>query len=293
VIVHQDHSVPGSPDSLPTGQGIGDTPLYAACTCAAWMQLPTAVQQIAHPRTPVRGSPNRTPNTEHRTPTPAFPFAASRLRVSPPDSKPPPRADNLQAFQSQRTDLGRESPSYEGHHPRTPVSGSPNRTLTTLPPLAPVKRGRGVGGEGATLPQQLPVRSLKPHCKGLGLESPSYTKRTTGEPGTAVPGCRGTDAASHQHSPAPLRCPSRLRGFAASREPPPPQQTPSPRRQSPGIPVAKDRSRAGKPELRGTPPADSRPRLAKPNTEHRTPPTTPKTNNFRRVCRPAAEKTRF
>jgi len=57
-------------------------------------------------------------------------------------------------------------------HPRTPVRGSPNRTPNTLPPLAPVKRGRGVGGEGAT--PHTPTRTTVSNV--LGLESPSYEK---------------------------------------------------------------------------------------------------------------------
>jgi len=54
----------------------------------------------------------------------------------------------------------------------------PCNTLATPPPLAPVKRGRGVGGEGASHPRQQPPRQSKSHSDVLGLESPSYRNRT-------------------------------------------------------------------------------------------------------------------
>jgi hypothetical protein len=64
---------------------------------------------------------------------------------------------------------------------------------------------------GPLSPKQLPIGPSKTHSKGLGLESPSYINRTTGEPGTAVPGCRGIDAATPT-TPHPLAFP-----FASSR----------------------------------------------------------------------------
>jgi len=63
-----------------------------------------------------------------------------------------------------------------------------------------------------------------------------------------------------------------LRVFASSRETTPRQhRPPSPLRQSPGIPGAEGRSRAGKPELRRAPPRDSSCYCSCSNAEHRTP----------------------
>ena len=63
-----------------------------------------AINQAPHPRTPVRGSPDRTPNTENRTC--AFPFAPSRLRVSQTACRAPgPHSRG-------RIELGLERTSY-------------------------------------------------------------------------------------------------------------------------------------------------------------------------------------
>jgi len=95
----------------------------------------------------------------------AIPFAASRLRVSPTACNCPP---------------------------------------TILPPLAPVKRGRGVGGEGATRPttQLLPENNStgQRHLLVLVLSPPWRTVLVL------------------EKSPLTIALCASLRGFAASRE---------------------------------------------------------------------------
>ena len=137
---------------------------------------------------------NRTPKTENLSFLCVFlrGFAASREA-----SRPPVSCGDLEAPQSQRAELGLESPSYGEDHPRTPVRGSPN--CPRNPPLAPVKRGRGVGGEGASHPGKLPFRRSKSHHAVLGLESPSYGIATS----DSSCSCSNTE---HR--------PSRLRSFA-------------------------------------------------------------------------------
>jgi hypothetical protein len=141
-------------------------------------------------------------------------------------------------------------------HPRTPARNSPNRTPITLPPLAPVKRGRGVGGEGATLPTH---QHAPPHItvsNVLGLESPSYEENLPRTPVRNSPnrtpitlpplapvkrgrgvGGEGATLPTHQHAPPHITV-SNVLGLES-------------------------------PSYEGKPPADSRPQLAKPNTEHR------------------------
>ena len=148
-------------------------------------------------------APSREPNSQQR-PHPPVPRTSEA-----PDAKGRSRAG--------KPELRRESP--------------------TNPPLAPVKRGRGVGGEGATRtktkPQARPATSPQPH-------SHPRLARTL----------------------ITVTCAS-LRGFAASREPNS-QQTPlTPVPRTSKAPDANGRSRAGKPELRRESPADSHPRLAR------------------------------
>ncbi|MFM7831071.1 MAG: hypothetical protein ACKPJD_04740, partial [Planctomycetaceae bacterium] len=83
------------------------------------------------------------PTTHHPPPTPrAFlrGFAASREANCP-------AAAISRHFNHKTTDLGLETPSYK----RPPPADS-HPQLAHNSPLAPVKRGRGDGGEGATLP---------------------------------------------------------------------------------------------------------------------------------------------
>jgi len=121
---------------------------------------------------------------------------------------------------------GRYSYSYSKtarHRPSFAASRAPPppcNSLATLPPLAPVKRGRGVGGEGESHPQKRPPTRSKSHSDVLGLESPSYKNRQQAIRGRQCPGVR--QGCRHSPTLTTMRFPSRLRGFAASRATPPP-----------------------------------------------------------------------
>jgi hypothetical protein len=152
--------------------------------------------------------------------TPAVPVAASQPRMRPAVCRSPAQSGSPR----KRTRGQTRPPDAQSSHPRTPVRGSPNRTpktehrkpktehspLTRYPPLAPVKRGRGVGGEGAKPPWRNCILAIKHasavRCRaGLGLESPSY-----GEPPSRFLVLVLVLVLEHR----PLRFPSRLRVFA-------------------------------------------------------------------------------
>ena len=98
---------------------------------------------------------------------------------------------------------------------------------TQIPPLAPVKRGRGVGGEWATHPETAPTPRLlgKPAATVPGRAAwmpPNASRQPHSHPRTPV---RGSPNQTLNTERRLLRFPSRLRGFAASRETYSPQST--------------------------------------------------------------------
>ena len=90
-------------------------------------------------------------------------------------------------------------------HPRTTVRGSPAN-----PPLAPVKRGRGVGGEGAkhlnTQPLAQPATALQLTRRlTRGLPSAARPTTATGKSNPAAGSQRRSDARVRAGTPRPSR----------------------------------------------------------------------------------------
>jgi hypothetical protein len=206
-----------------------------------------------HPRTPVRGSPHRKPKTDSNSYSKKYPVSPLHpaAAVSPRSCIHRTRLLAAKSFdyehEHEHEKLQQTLPESCNQKPSRPPTSrlrgfacdkhSASR-LTTNPPLAPVKRGRGDGGEGAT-PQK-------------NLSSYSYSVR---------PGGRY----SYSYSKNPQLPLTFAFPFAASRLRV--SQT-APKATSTDAPDARRSARAGKPELRRKPPADSRPRLASPKTKN-------------------------
>ena len=106
-------------------------------------------------------------------------FALRCARAGKPEPRSRLRANPGRSVPNSST----STKTQKNHNPQNLASYSYSKNpLTTIPPLAPVKRGRGVGGEGAIHPGNLPLWPSKPAglcSKDLGLESPSYEKSHT------------------------------------------------------------------------------------------------------------------
>ena len=127
--------------------------------------------QGRHPRTPVRGSPDRTPNTEHRTC--AFPFATSRLRVSQTACKAPapsPRTHDITNAQNRsRARMTQPGPFGAIRGSKLPLAiirVHPCQSVAKNHPWHQLPRTRG-------LPSAARL-TLQTHRADLGLESPSH-----------------------------------------------------------------------------------------------------------------------
>ena len=152
-------------------------------------QCPRAQHQ-SPPNFRTRALPPTAHHTNHRPCVPLRGFAASRLRVRPPASQPPPAISRLS--NRRRTNLGLKSPSCSNSHPRTPVRGSPDRTPKT---------------EHRTLPKitPSPARSAAPPrsrpCRLDPTNTPRQCRQGCAEPPNASP------TKSHATSQSPAKFP--------------------------------------------------------------------------------------
>ena len=112
----------------------------------------------------------------------AFPFASSRLRVRPTVCKAPPlQCLGAAGAVACRTYLGLASPSY-GKHKLRSVLLRFRQHKAHIPPLAPVKRGRGVGGEGEHSPCKHTNQAFKIALQRARAGKPELRETQTGEP---------------------------------------------------------------------------------------------------------------
>ena len=106
----------------------------------------------------------------------------SRLRVRPTVCKAPPlQCLGAAGAVASRTDLGLASPSY-GKHKLRSVLLRFRQHKAHIPPLAPVKRGRGVGGEGEHSPCKHTNQAIKIALQRARAGKPELRETQTGEP---------------------------------------------------------------------------------------------------------------